>query len=312
MREGLIPHTVTTVLKLTTAEGSARAITELFGEIFDPEETGVAAFEDESTKEWRLDVYFAYPPNEEAVRDLIATAAGADAAAQAVFESVEAKDWVAASLDGLKPVEAGRFLVHGSHDRGRVANRTNRIRIEIEAALAFGTGHHGTTLGCLRAFDRLLRRRRPMRVLDVGTGTGVLAIAAARALRRRVIASDIDPVAIEVAKANARANAAGTEVSFIVTPGLRHPAIVAGGPYDLIFANILAGPLKRMAPDLTGALAAGGDVILSGLLAGDVPGVLAVYRACGLSLVASGEIEGWRALVMRRGGAGTRRSLQRA
>lgn len=306
MREGLIPHTVATVMRLATTESAARAITELLGEVFDPDETGVAAFEDEQTREWRLDVYFASPPDEEAVRELIETVAGAAAAKAAAFEDIEAKDWVAASLDGLKPVEAGRFLVHGGHDRPRVLHRTNRIRIEIEAALAFGTGHHGTTLGCLKAFDRLLNRRRPRRVLDVGSGTGLLAIAAARALKRPIVASDIDPVAVEVARDNGRANAADAYMHWVVAPGLRHPSIVAGGPYDLIFANILAGPLKKMAPDIARALAPNGDVILSGLLKQDVPGVLATYRACGLALVSQGEIEGWRALLMRRGGASSR------
>ncbi|WP_342363348.1 50S ribosomal protein L11 methyltransferase [Terrarubrum flagellatum] len=306
MREGLIPHTVTTVMRLTTTESTARAVTELLGEIFDSDETGVAAFEDEASGDWLLDVYFAFPPDEESVRELIATAAGEEAAKAATFENVEAKDWVAQSLEGLKPVEAGRFLIHGAHDRAKAVKQTNRIRIEIEAALAFGTGHHGTTRGCLLAFDRLLKQKRPRRVLDVGTGTGVLAIAAARALNRRVVASDIDPIAIEVARANARFNAAAMNISWAVAPALRNPAITRGAPYDLVFANILAGPLKRMATEIAKALAPQGDLVLSGLLPKDAPGVLAVYGACGLALVSQGELEGWRALHLRRGGKGPR------
>jgi ribosomal protein L11 methyltransferase len=306
MREGLIPHAVTTVLKLETTAATARAVTELFGEMFDPDQTGVAAFENEATGAWLLEVYFADAPDEAEMRLLVATVAGEDAAQAARFEPLEARDWVAASLDGLKPVEAGRFLVHGGHDSGRVAGRTNRIRIRIEAALAFGTGHHGTTRGCLLAFDRLLNRRRPRRVLDVGTGAGVLAIAAARALHKRVAASDIDPVAVEVARENGIGNAAAGLVDWAVAPGLAHPAVLRGGRYDVIFANILAPPLKRMAPALAAALAPGGEAILSGLLGRDVPGVLAAYRACGLTLAEQGELEGWRTLRLRRGGSGPR------
>ncbi len=306
MREGLIPHDVTTVLRFSTTGDAARAVTELFGELFDPDETGVATFEDEATGDWSVEIYFATRPDEAAIRDLVRSAAGDRTAKAARFDSVAAKDWVAASLEGLKPVDAGRFLIHGGHDRAKVAARGNRIRIEIEAALAFGTGHHGTTLGCLKAFDRLLLRRRPRRVLDVGTGTGVLAIAAARALRRPVVASDIDPVAIEVARANATANAAGGLIRWAVAPGLRHPVIAAHGPYDLMFANILAGPLKRMAPTIAGMLAPAGDLVLSGLLVRDVPGILGAYRGVGLAPAGSGLIEGWVALHMRRGGAGFR------
>ena len=306
MREGLIPHAVTTVLRLTTTEDAARALTERLGELLDPEETGVAAFEDEATHAWLVDVYFAYPPDEPAIRSVIASAAGPDAAAGAQFEAVEEKDWVAASLADLKPVEAGRFLVHGRHDRGKVVGRTNRICIEIEAALAFGTGHHGTTLGCLLAMDQLLRRRRPRRILDVGTGTGILAIAAARVLRRPLIAADIDPVAVGVAKANGKANGAGPYVRWAVAPGLRHPLIARRAPYDLIFANILAGPLKRLAPSIARAIGPAGDVILSGLLQQDVAGVVATYRAVGLKLARRGVIDGWVALAMRRDGAGSR------
>lgn len=306
MREGLIPSTVTTVMRLDTTGDEAKAITELAGEVFDPDETGVASFEDQATLAWHIEIYFAHEPDQEAVRALIATIVGEEGAARAVFDTLAAKDWVSASLDGLKPVEAGRFLIHGSHDSVQAERQTNRITIEIEAALAFGTGHHGTTHGCLARLDAILKRRRPRRILDVGTGTGVLAIAAARVLHRPVIATDIDPVAVEVARDNARANRAGAYLRLGVAPGLRHPIITAHGPYDLIMANILAGPLKALAHGLSNALRWDGDLVLSGLLVRDVPGVLAAYRAQGVSLNAMTEREGWVMLHMKKGGAGPR------
>ena len=307
MREGLLPHKVTTLVRLDTDEASARAATELIGELLDPEETAVSAFEDEASGAWRLEIYFASEPDEAAIRALLGEAVGARGAEAAVFEPLNSRDWVASSLEGLRPVEAGRFIVHGAHDRAEAARRTNRIAIEIEAALAFGTGHHGTTRGCLIAIEAAARRRRPARALDVGTGTGVLAIALARLLRRPVAATDIDPVAVEVARENARLNGAGGLVRPVVAPGLRHPAIRAGRAYDLVVANILARPLIRLAPALAGALRPGGVLILSGLQGRDVPGVLAAARAQGLALASRGDIEGWATLVLKRGGAAPRR-----
>lgn len=306
MREGLLPHTVTTVLKLSTSEGRARAVTELIGEMLDPTETAVSAFEIEEAgraPEWFVEVYFAERPDEEAIRDLIGPIMGPDAAS-AVFTQVEARDWVKASLDGLKPVRAGRFVVHGSHDRG--AARTHEIGIEIEAGLAFGTGHHGTTAGCLLAIDRAIRRRSPLRTLDVGTGSGLLAIALARATRRTVVAGDIDPVAVEVARDNARLNHAARHVRFYAAPGVRHPLAGRAGRFDLVVANILARPLMRLARDITRVISPSGRLILSGLLAGDVPGVLAAYRSQGWTLDRRSMRDGWATLVLARGGAGAR------
>lgn len=194
----------------------------------------------------------------------------------------------------MKPVCAGRFFIYGAHDRARVP--PNAIAIEIEAALAFGTGHHGTTRGCLLAFDRLLRRARPERVLDVGTGTGILAIAAGRALRRRVQATDIDPVALCAAKANATANraAAHIELSLASNAGRR------SGRYDLIFANILASPLIRMSAGLAGMLDRRGTLILSGLLADQSAAVASAYRRQGLVLERRIQLDEWTTLTMRR------------
>ncbi|MCP8937193.1 50S ribosomal protein L11 methyltransferase [Alsobacter sp. SYSU M60028] len=301
MLEGLPPHKPTHLMRLVTDEETARRVADIVVETFDPAETAAAAFENEKTLAWEVEVYFSAPPDEASVRELIEAAAGPQAAAAVSFDAIGEKDWVKSSLEGLAPVPAGRFVVHGSHDRGRIAG--NAIAIEIEAALAFGTGHHGTTRGCLLMLDSILKRRRPARVLDVGTGTGVLAIAAARALRRPVAAGDIDPVAVEAARENARNNRAGAYVRPVVAKGVDHPLLAAGRPYDLIFANILARPLMRLAPSIASVAAPGADVVLSGLIPRDVPGVLAAYRAQGLTLARRLELEGWATLLVRAGGA---------
>jgi ribosomal protein L11 methyltransferase len=303
MLEGLHPNRPTHVMRLATTEASARAMTDLLGEVFDPAETAVAAFETEDGREWLLEAYFAREPDEAAIRTLIRPIVGADADA-ARFEQMEQRDWVKASLDGLKPVRAGRFLIHGAHDRE--AARANDWAIEIEAALAFGTGHHGTTKGCLLAFADELKRRRPRRVLDVGTGTGVLAFAAAKALRRPVVAGDIDRLAIDVARANARLNGVARELRLYAAPGARHALADRPRRFDLVFANILARPLRRLAPSLARILAGDGAMILSGLLPRDVPGVLSAYAAQGLRLQRRSDLEGWAALVLRRGGGAPR------
>lgn len=303
MLEGLPPHRPTHVLRLITDEPSARAMTELLGEIFDPMETAVAAFEVEETGAWRLEAYFSEEPDAEMIRELIRPMLGAQAD-EAVFETIDQQDWVRASLEGLKPVRAGRFLVHGGHDRHQV--RANDLAIEIEAALAFGTGHHGTTLGCLRALVDELKRRRPARVLDVGTGTGILGFAAAKALRTPVIAGDLDPEAVSTARGNARLNGLGPYMRLYHAPGVRHALADRPRGFDVVFANILARPLKRLAPSLTAVVADDGVLILSGLIERDVPGVLSTYRHRGFHLARSGVIEGWATLVLRRGGTAAR------
>ncbi|MDV2984302.1 UNVERIFIED_CONTAM: 50S ribosomal protein L11 methyltransferase [Methylobacteriaceae bacterium AG10] len=303
MLEGLPPHRPTHVLRLITDEPSARAMTELLGEMFDPMETAVAAFEVEETGAWRLEAYFSEEPDAEMIRDLIRPVVGAQAD-EAAFETIDQQDWVRASLEGLKPVRAGRFLVHGGHDRHHV--RANDLAIEIEAALAFGTGHHGTTLGCLRALVDELNRRRPARVLDVGTGTGILGFAAAKALHTPVIAGDLDPEAVTTARGNARLNGLGPYLRLYHAPGVRHALANRPRGFDVVFANILARPLKRLAPSLTAVVADDGVLILSGLIERDVPGVLSTYRHRGFHLARSGVIEGWATLVLRRGGAAAR------
>jgi ribosomal protein L11 methyltransferase len=306
MLEGLHPNRPTHVMRLEADGASARAMTDLLGEVFDPAETAVASFETEDEKSWLLEAYFAREPDEEAIRTLIRPIVG-DRADRAVFSSIDQRDWVKSSLEGLKPVRAGRFLVHGSHDRE--ALRRNDIGIEIEAALAFGTGHHGTTRGCLLALVDEMKRREPMRILDVGTGTGILAFAAARATRREVVAGDIDPVAVAVARENARLNGIGPLMKFYVAPGVAHPMANRLRHFDLVFANILARPLRSLAPSLSRVVADGGALILSGLLSRDVPGVLAAYRAQGFALRARRDLDGWAALTLARGGSGARPAL---
>jgi ribosomal protein L11 methyltransferase len=303
MLEGLPPHRPTHVLRLLTDEGSARAMTDLLGEMFDPTQTAVAAFEAEDGRTWRLEAYFADAPDEAMIRDMIRPVVGAQADA-ATFETIDQRDWVRTSLEGLKPVRAWRFLVHGAHDRENV--RPNDLAIEIEAALAFGTGHHGTTLGCLRALADVMKRGRPAHVLDVGTGTGILAFAAARALRRTVIAGDLDPEAVSTAKGNARLNGLGPWLRLYEGPGVRHALANRPRRFDVVFANILARPLKRLAPSLTATVADRGVLILSGLIERDVPGVLSTYRHRGFHLARQGVIEGWATLVLRRRGAAPR------
>jgi ribosomal protein L11 methyltransferase len=313
MLEGLPPNNASHVLRLVCDERRARAIVDVIVETFDPAETAACAFEEADGMSpspssatgvlkdalWAVEVFFGEPPDEAGVRALIEAAAGADAASAAEFSQIAQRDWVTSALAGLKPVRAGRVLVHGAHDRSRL--RGNDVGIEIEAALAFGTGHHGTTLGCLLALDRVLKRRRPTRVLDVGTGTGVLAIASARLLHRPVACGDIDPIAVETAGANARANGVGALVRPVVATGLRHGALRKGRA-DLIFANILAKPLRLLAPSLARAAAPGAELVLSGLLASDAPGILAAYRGQGFALRERRDIDGWATLTLKRCG----------
>ena len=303
MLEGLHPNRPTHVMRLTTDERSARVMTDLLGEVFDPAETAVAAFETADGAAWLLEAYFAREPDERAIRELVRPLVGGEAD-RAQFEVLARTDWVKTSLEGLRPVRAGRFLVHGAHDREQ--RRPNDLAIEIEAALAFGTGHHGTTKGCLLAMAQELRGRRPRHVLDVGTGTGILAFAAAKAVRRCVIAGDIDAEAVRVARENARLNGVGGLIRFYTAPGVRHALADRAGRFDLVTANILARPLRRLAPALARVLAPDGTMILSGLLPGDVPGVLAAYAARGLRLSSRSLIEGWATLNMKRGGVGPR------
>jgi ribosomal protein L11 methyltransferase len=369
------PERSTTVARLAADEATAHRIIDLITESYDPL-AAVAGVSEDGPGRWAVAIHFRDPPNETAVRALVALSAGPDAANQLWFETTTPKDWVKASHEGLKPIEAGRFVVHTPHYRGHAP--LNRIAIEIEASLAFGTGHHGTTRGCLLALDRIvklaskrhrplvktprkahattaraLRRAAPHRslppcgggtgrgvrqklssepplspplprkgggsrpsspqrqcplapaariqtrtVLDIGTGTGVLAIAAARALRGRVIASDTDPVAVRVARANVRLNRAAGLVELMRADGLGVRRLT--GRHDLILANILLAPLQRLATPIARNLAPGGQVVLSGLLRGQAVAALAPYIARGLMLKERIPLEGWMTLVLER------------
>ena len=279
-------------------EASANRIVDVLSEIFDGGEVVVAAFERPGSSEWDISLYFESPPDQAAIRIAVAQTAGKETAATLTFDTVEAKDWVKASLADLVPVSAGRFVVHGQHDRDRIP--PNKLRIEIEAALAFGTGHHGTTRGCLMLLDRVLCQRTPRRVLDLGTGTGVLAIAAAKALHRPILASDIDPRSVLVAQENAVLNGVGQDVETIHAIGFGSQRFAQEGPFDLVLANILANPLRQLAPEMARHLAPSAFVILSGLLPPHARGVIAAYRNQGLRLVRRYQLDGWVSLLMQR------------
>jgi ribosomal protein L11 methyltransferase len=277
-------------------EQAARGVVDVLTEVFFEGEAAVAAFERPDGR-WDVTLHLAEAPDQALMRELVTSAAGSEVARSLAFDVVEAKDWVKASLDDLVPVPAGRFVVHGQHDRARIP--PNKIGIEIEAALAFGTGHHGTTRGCLLLLDHVLKAQAVKRVLDLGTGTGVLAIAAAKALRLKVLASDIDAPSVKVAQENAWLNGTAPLVQVIRATGFSAPDFAQNGPFDLVLANILANPLKQLAGPMAHRLAPGARVILSGLLTPQAAGVIAAYRARGLVPLRHLRIEGWSSLLLR-------------
>jgi ribosomal protein L11 methyltransferase len=248
---------------------------------------------------WQLSLYLS-EENDEAEAATLKELAAAVLGRAAAFsvERLPETDWVAESLEGLPPVRAGRFLVHGSHDRNR--RRPNDVAIEIEAAQAFGTGHHGTTAGCLMAIDRLVRTRPVLNALDIGTGSGVLAIAIARTARAPIIASDIDPVAVRIARENVRLNGVARYVRTVAAGDLARHDFSERAPFDLIVGNILAGPLVALAPAIATRLASGGTVILSGLLPAQRARIVAAYRGKGLALIRSSILDGWLTLTFTR------------
>lgn len=283
---------LTTLPGEDAAQGLAAAM-----ERMDPEPTGVGVFEiEDGSGLWEVGGYFLEPPDQ-VMLEVLATAFGAKPFALSELPEV---DWVAHVRRELSPVDAGRFFVFGSHDADKVPG--GRVPLQIEATVAFGTGHHGTTLGCLLAYDRLLTAGwRPGKVLDVGCGTAVLAMAAAATLPEAlVIASDIDQVAVDVAEANVAINGLEGRVECLEAAGLDHARIRAAGPWDLIFANILKGPLIELAPGISTQLATGGRAVLSGLLAVQADSVVAAYVASGLTLNSRDDIGEWSTLVLQR------------
>lgn len=286
---------MTTWTALTTLPDKSKA--EALGlvlEDLDPAPTGVGVFEvEDGSNTWEVGAYFVDRPDEVALALLAASHGAAEFAVSELPET----DWVAHVRRELTPVEAGRFFVYGAHDADKVPE--GRISLRIEAAMAFGTGHHGTTLGCLRALDQLVTEGvTPKRVADIGCGTAVLAMAAARVWSAEIIASDIDQVAIDVAEANLAANGLTGQVDTKVAAGFDHPDLA--GPFDLVLANILKGPLIELAPDMAAATAAGGTAILSGILVEQAEDVAGHYTACGFNLIERTDIVDWTTLILGR------------
>jgi len=286
--------TYTAITKLTSSE-AAYALSEAM-ENMDPEPTGVGVFEmEDGSNLWEVGGYFIEEPDEIELM-LMAQAFGAQ---PFIVSELPEIDWVAKVRRDLSPVEAGRFFVYGSHDADKLPE--GRVGLLIEASMAFGTGHHGTTLGCLKALDRLdAEGFRGSRVVDIGCGTAVLAMAAARIWPDPVLASDIDAVAVEVADVNIAANDLQGRVRCLEATGFDHPDLQAAAPYDLIFANILMGPLIALAPDMARFSRPGGYIILSGLLVEQAPQVLAAYEAQGLRLHHREDIGEWATLTLQR------------
>ena len=248
--------------------------------------------EDEDRHIWRIDAFPTGPDEASALMEVLS----GFTALRTTCERLADADWLAMALSGLPPVRAGRFFIYGVHDRGRAP--VNAVTLRIEAGAAFGTGHHGTTVGCLLAYDSLLKRRRFPRVLDLGAGTGVLAIAAARTGAAVAVGTDIDPVSVRIGRENARINAA--RARFVHAFGLNHRAVATEAPYDLVFANILARPLIALAQDIKGALTPGGTAILSGLLRTQERAVRAAYLSRGFKIERRIHRDAWAALVLRR------------
>jgi ribosomal protein L11 methyltransferase len=249
--------------------------------------------EDEDRGVWRIDAYPVDADEADAMREVL----GRFDALKLAVETLADADWLEMALSGLPPVRAGRFFVYGLHDRGRTP--VNTVNLRIEAGAAFGTGHHGTTVGCLQAYDRLLKRKRFARVLDVGAGTGVLAIAAAKTHTGVAVGTDIDRVSVRIARENGKVNSA--DARFVWASGLNHRAVREKAPYDLVFANILARPLVSLAQDIKGALTPGGIAILSGLLRTQERFVRAAYLSRGFRLESRIYRDAWCTLVLKRG-----------
>lgn len=283
---------------LTTLEGEDAAVALANAiERMEPEPTGVGVFEiEDDSGLWEVGAYFLEAPDM-VMLEVIALAFGAKPFAISELPEI---DWVAKVRRELSPVEAGRFFVFGSHDADKVP--AGRVALQIEATVAFGTGHHGTTLGCLRAFDRLYEAGfRPATVADIGCGTAVLAMAAAAVLPDAVvIASDIDEVAVDVALANVTINGLDGRIECLEAAGFGHARLAEAGPFELVFANILKGPLIELAPDMAVHVAKGGLAILSGLLVVQAEAVTAAYVAAGFALEGREDIGEWSTLVLRR------------
>ena len=287
-------------LYVTSTEKDAARILDILSEVFGEEDFAVGTTEvDEKRDIWEASVYMMVEDEDEVHRRIAEGLAHAYPDASIEREVIPDVDWIAKSLEGLKPVRAGRFLVHGSHDRDKV--KANDIALEIDAGQAFGTGHHGTTAGCLEMIEAVARARPIRRALDLGTGSGVLALGLRKIRNIPILATDIDPVAVAVAKDNVRRNGISSGIRLETAPGFHSPAFAEEGPFDLIIANILARPLMKMAPQLAANLAPGGSVILSGILAEQRWKVLAAYNGVRLRHVHTIWRNGWVTIHLRHG-----------
>ena len=281
-----------TTADATAADAAAAALATACG--------AVSAFEEAPGGVWRVEGFTTAAPQRGMVEVALALAwaSSSQTPPTLAIESVPPRDWLGDNQASFPPMHVGRFVVHGSHHR--VVVPPGRIGLLIDAATAFGTGEHATTRGCLMALQRVAKRGRPRRLLDMGSGTGILAIAAARTWRRCVLARDIDAEAVRVTAANAARNGVAALVRARRSTGFRDRGVRRAAPYDLIFANILACPLAAMAPELAARLAPGGMAILSGLLANQEAYVLAAYRLQHLVLAARIALDGWHTLLLRR------------
>ncbi len=288
---------MTSYSALTTLAGEApsQALADAM-EGMTPAPTGVGVFEiEDGSGLWEVGGYFLEAPDDV----VLALLAAAHAARPFAVSKIPDKDWVSEVRRELSPVHAGRFVVYGGHDRDVVPSQ--KIGLEIEAAMAFGTGHHGTTQGCLMAFDMLLQKGFVARnVADIGAGTAVLAMAAAKVLKGRIIASDIDPIATETAKANVAANGLRGRVQCLTSVGFRHAELHKRAPYDLIFANILAGPLKKLAPEMEAHSESGTVLILSGIQNYQAKGVANTYEGYGFAVIERRVIGEWTTITLRK------------
>ena len=279
---------------ITASETDANALADFLSEVFDPPP---AVSISETNGGRSLEAYFSELPDRAVFASVIARFPHHALKLAQNLAPLEEEDWVAKSQRDLHPVEAGRFFVYGSHDRAKGAGRA--YAIEIDAGQAFGTAHHGTTRGCLLALDALAKCWHMADTLDLGTGSGLLAIAAAKAMRGKVLATDIDPVAIDVARENCALNGVASQVNCIVANGTKHPSIAAHAPFGLVIANILAAPLLELAPSIAAAVAPGSHFILSGILESQAREVGGRYAAQGFRLVQRFPDAEWTTLLMR-------------
>jgi ribosomal protein L11 methyltransferase len=286
-------------LYVTTSEAIAGDVMNALSDLFGDEDYAIATQEvDERNEIWEASIYMTAADEADIAARFEQLVAAEFPELKVEREVLPDIDWIAKSLEGLKPVRAGRFLVHGSHDADKVG--PNDIGILIEAGQAFGTGHHGTTAGCLNMIGDVLKSRSVTNALDLGTGSGVLAIATHRLARIPVVATDIDPVAVRVARENARINGVTSGIHLATAPGFHHAVFRQHGPFDLIIANILARPLMKLAPELVEHISDSGTVVLSGILASQRWKVISAYNGAGLKHMRTTWMNGWVTIELRR------------